>query len=298
VEITAPASEAVFRVLRPNIEFTPVSDLGAPVDVQVEWRTSVPTGTELAGWLPTATYTQSLMALSSGVTSFVQPPTDLKQTSWFYRMRAGSIADGKWSFWTDKNRNLDIQPVLGSAAVYSTMNVGVPSRSSLGAVAYSEMNIGAEEYPVQITSAAYADMNFGVVPGWKMVATYSDLNIHPILEVLARAAYADMTVTTDQPSPVIWWIRPEQGKEGYIFNIYGHGFGDFQNQYNGKITLGNLVCQISKWEKVPENSSLDKVIKHGQALDPDEITTEHGWIVAIVPTGAVSAMVKVVLEVL
>jgi hypothetical protein len=40
----------------------------------------------------------------------------------------------------------------------------------------------------------------------------------------------------------------------------------------------------------------DDMIVHGQGLDPDVITTEHGWITVIVPSGAVSAMVKVVLE--
>ncbi len=37
-------------------------------------------------------------------------------------------------------------------------------------------------------------------------------------------------------------------------------------------------------------------IVQGQGLDPDIITPEYGWIVAVVPSGAVSSMVKVVLE--
>ena len=37
-------------------------------------------------------------------------------------------------------------------------------------------------------------------------------------------------------------------------------------------------------------------IVKGQGVDPDKITPEHGWIVAVVPSGAVSSMVQVVLE--
>ena len=51
---------------------------------------------------------------------------------------------------------------------------------------------------------------------------------------------------------------------------------------------GSLVS--SSWSQDPH------VIDKGIGLAPDTITPEHGWIVAIVPTGAVSADVQVVLE--
>lgn len=297
IEIVSPVNGATVRDAKPTILFVPTSILGDPVDVQVEWRTTVPVlPYPYVTWSPAPTYSQELTGLSSGDTHSVQPPTDLTQRSWWYRLRAGNLSANVWGAWTQANQYLDVQAIIGSIASYLDMNIGVMSRVTMDAVVYMDLNVGTAVVPSLDVAASYSDMNVGIFSVWKLAAQYSDLNISPVLEALASTTYLDLNVTTEQPDPVIWWIRPEQGREGYVFNIYGHGFGDFQNQYDGQVRLGEYICQISRWEKVTEQSGVAHIIKHGMALDPDEITTEYGWIVAIVPTGALSAMVKVVLR--
>ena len=252
VTLISPPNGGASNNHLPTVVFVPTSILATPVDVVVEWREVAPSLNNAGtAWMPAPTYTQTLLALSSGDQHSVQPPTPLPNRAWYYRLRAGNSSTNVWGAWTEAARYINVQAPLGSVVSYSEFNIGVPFRPSVNAVAYSELNIGVAQVSELISSAAYSDLNVGVLPGWKLTAAYSDLNVHPLLVARAGAIYADLNVTTDRPDPQIWWIRPEQGKEGYVFNIYGHGFGDFQNQYDGKVKLGNLYCSISTWQKVP-----------------------------------------------
>lgn len=247
VEVLDLANGQVFRTSLPSISFRASSTLGDPVDVQVEWRTTMPN----AVGLPAATYTQTIPALGSGTVQSVTPPTPLSLRTWWYRFRAGSVATGTWGAWTPADRHINVQATIGSVTSYIDLNLGVLTASPIrAAVAYSEMNVGIP--PSSPLAVSYSDLNVGIIPGWRLVGAYSDLNISPQFGELRFVSYSEMNVdSTLQPDPVIWWIRPEQGKEGYVFNIYGHGFGDFQNEFDGKVRLGDLIAPIAKWERVP-----------------------------------------------
>jgi hypothetical protein len=65
------------------------------------------------------------------------------------------------------------------------------------------------------------------------------------------------------PEPHIWWIRPEQGKEGYLFNIFGHGFGQVQGLYDGLVYLGGLLCPVVRWVLVPAVNRVSTVRAQG-----------------------------------
>jgi hypothetical protein len=120
--------------------------------------------------------------------------------------------------------------------------------------------------------------------------------VGPVIRLHNAIHYADFNVRADiVPVPHIWWIRPEQGRWGYGFNIYGHGFGSFQNEYNGTVKLGDFTCQVVEWQEIPAVPPPDTIVRADDPAD-DIIKPEHGWIFVIVPQNSVSAMVKVILN--
>lgn len=265
VVLVSPVNGSTTSDTRPRIFFVPTSELGTPVDVQVEWRTSQPRKDPInSEWLPSPIHYETVTGLSSGDQHSVQPPTDLGKYSWYYRLRAGSATANTWGDWTVSDRYLGIQSPFGSVVSYLELNVGVVRPATSGAVAYSNMNIGTVKFDNLKNSAIYTDLNVGILPKLESACTYSDMNISPVLRALSISTYTDMNIDTSQPDPVIWWIRPEEGKEGYVFNIYGHGFGGFQGEYDGKVRLGNLMCEISRWERVPAALRTGTVIVSGK----------------------------------
>lgn len=298
VQILSPVNGFHSRDRRPDITVVGVSSLLSPVDLQIEWRTTKAVWTGTA-WTPTPTYTSEFLDSVSGSPQVMEPPTDLAYFTWWYRARAGDKDTNTWSEWSPQYF-LDVYPILGSATEYIDLNIGVLQPVVLDtATAYLDMNIGVFPHTELTTLVSYLDINVGVMEHLKIAAEYLNLNIYQPTGEYQAAIYADLNMVSDEtPVPHIWWVRPEQGKEGYVFNIFGHGFGEFQNQYDGIVKLGNLTCAIARWEVVPRSALTDADLRiiRGMGLDPDEITVEHGWVVAIVPTGAVSSMVQVVLE--
>lgn len=298
VLVVAPVNGFTQRGLRPVLTLHPTAVLSGTLDVQVEWRTTRPSQAQTSGlWVPDPTQVSEYLTVPSGADLLVQPPNDLTYTTWYYRARAGSVSLNVWSAWTDSALNVNLTPVLGSVAGYLEMNVGLGTLATTGAVAYVDMNIGAALVS-HMDGVVYSDLNVGIMPKWRQTAAYSDLNIYPPTGQFKASVYSDVNVDTSQPVPHLWWIRPEQGREGYVFHLFGHGFGAFENAYDGTVYLGGLACQVTRWLMVPDVTTdpSQHIIIHGQGLDPDVITVEHGWITVVVPPGAISAMVKVVLE--
>lgn len=256
VEFVAPVNGFHSRDRRPELTVIGVSLVGTPVDIQIEWRTQKATQpgtnpTPTTPWVPTPTYTTTLQDAISGTPQNIEPPTDLSYQTWWYRGRVGNSDTNVWSDWSAQYF-LDIYPILGSAAEYVNINIGIETLPRLDfAAAYLEMNVGVGNED-QLVLSRYLEMNVGVGSNLKLAAEYSNMNVYPPPGEITTAIYTDLnTVTDETPVPHIWWIRPEQGKEGYIFNIYGQGFGAFQNQFDGEVRLGSLVCSIARWDIVP-----------------------------------------------
>lgn len=260
VTVTAPVSGFVSRSQRPVISFSATSILNDPVDVQVEWQTSDPSR---MGWV--AVYTNSLLALGSGSAQTVQPPTNLDYRTWWYRLRSGKLSTNTWGLWTDSSRHVNVQAVLGSTSAYVELNVGVVSPPVLNATAYVDFNIGRGEDTKLSSKTVYSDLNIGLDPRIKVAIAYSDMNVYPFSNVRSFVQYSDLNVVPTKPNPTIWWIRPEQGKEGYVFNIFGHGFGGYKGQYSGVVRIGNLVCDIASWTLVPAAPRTTTVVVTGTA---------------------------------
>jgi hypothetical protein len=304
--IVAPLTAFVSRSNTPVFTVRAFSEYPQQnLDIQVEFRrqrayqvSSIPPNPPLPSdpWLPVPTYDFLIEDVQPGSVRSFQAPEPLKNFTWWYRVRAGRASLNIWSDWSPQ-RYIDILPPIGFTTSYVDMNVGVINERTPRATAYVEMNVGID-YPDEPLQIAYTEMNVGVPKQWRELSAYFDMNVFPKIERTRRQAfYADMNVVDGRPTPQIWWIRPQQGREGYVFNIYGQGFGDFQGEFDGIVKLGNYVCQVSRWETVPEDVTVEEhLIKHGLNAADDVITPEHGWIVAIVPDGAVSANVNVILR--
>lgn len=299
-QFIAPANGINTRDLRPSLSIFVRSLLGSPVDVQVEWRRDAPAVQvgdpiiESSPWEPSPVYLQTVEDVPSDSTLVIEPPADLAYRTWYYRARAGNTTTSTWSRWTPQFF-LDVRPVLGSVAGYIDANIGVENVANPPVVAYLEMNIGVADIDNPVLTQ-YAPLNVGVELVPKIEAAYLDLNIYPPTGAYSPAAYLDInTLEGLTPQPHIWWIRPEQGREGFVFNIYGHGFGAFPGEFDGLVKLGDFTCQIASWQIMEAGSPPYEIIR-GAGLEPDTITPEHGWIVAIVPDGAISAEVRVVLN--
>ncbi len=280
--VISPASGASVNTKKPTVTVLGEVVLGGLVDLQVEWRRqqAVLSGST---WDPEAIYTVSVNGADSGVPVGTIPPTDLEYGTWWFRARAGSTATNIWSAWSAQ-RWLDVRPRLGSVAQYIDLNVGVTDPPILTTCAYIEMNVGLDPLTVVPELTSYVEMNVGVELRPFSVAEYIDLNIGPKLGVYQAAEYMDLNVVTNQvPTPHIWWIRPEQGKHGYVFNIYGHGFGQYQGQYSGKVRLGNLVCSIARWEIVPSTPVATTITVSGKPRATSS-TTAIPWVALVNPT--------------
>lgn len=256
VTILGPVNGFASRDRTPDVTVVGTSVLASPVDIQVEWRQqrAIQAGTSptpSTPWTPAPVYTTEVAAAISGTPQSIEPPTDLPFGTWWYRARAGSIETGLWSDWSIQYY-LDVYPVLGSTVEYLEVNIGVEPLQALNAHAYFDLNIGVGNEQELAAFLAYFDLNIGAEVRSKLAAEYTHVNIYTPTGTYRASAYTDLNALTDlTPTPHIWWIRPEQGREGYVFNIYGHGFGDFQNQHNGTVMLGNIACAIARWERVP-----------------------------------------------
>lgn len=270
VSILSPVNGATLETKRPTIKVSVSSILGDPVDVQVEWRTQMPylwpsnpNPYNPEHWRPyPPTQASEYLSVASGSTLDIQPPNDLTNTSWYYRVRAGNKTLNVWTQYTPAARFLNVIPVLGSTSAYLDWNVGVINDDTINATAYMDFNVGLGTFDNQ-DGVGYLDFNVGVIPEWEAVAGYLDMNVYPPVVYQDGARYLDMNVTATRPNPTIWWIRPEQGREGYVFHIYGHGFGSFKNLYDGQVYLGTLICQVTRWVLVPRQILLSEVRASG-----------------------------------
>lgn len=103
-----------------------------------------------------------------------------------------------------------------------------------------------------------------------------------------RFLYALAYLTSDVPTPHIWYVFPSFGREGWEFKVVGYGFGDTQGTYNGAVLLNALGCSVLSWTAVAESST-------DLTIDPVTDIAEpiHQEVRCVVPAGAESGLVFV-----
>lgn len=289
VALVAPINGYFSFDLRQQVTILGTSSLGTDMDVQVEWRTGPASDTTGFGnWVPSPIYVTNLSGIPSGVPYDVEPPADLGYFTWYYRARTGIASSNIWSAWSPQ-AFFNLSPVLGSVSTYIDLNVGVENVVSRGDYSYVDVNVGVK-FTQARSDSKYIDLNVGVPEVLFTPASYADLNVGAQRNLYQPAAYADLNVLVDgTPVPRIWWVRPEQGKEGYLFNIYGHGFGEFQGEHNGKVVLGSLDCAIARWETIPPTLRETTVSVRGTPRSTQSTTTIPTLLINTLDTLALAA---------
>lgn len=231
--------------------------------------------------------TRDLATVYHGIVTTTEPNVVLATSwRWYYRVRAGR--GGTWSSWSSV-KYVEVISVSTTAIAYIDMNVGSSTSVHSDGASYIELNVGVAE-PPELDAVQYVDLNVGVlVPDYINGVQYVEINIGVTVTYgLPWAYYIELDIGTDRPEPVIWWIRPDWGREGYVFNIFGHGFGQYQNAYDGEVLIGGHLAPIAAWDRIP---AVDPVpvdgpkIVQGPLESDERIDVEHGHIVAVVPPG-------------
>ena len=179
------------------------------------------------------------------------------------------------SAWSDTHEFI-VQPDSGHAQIYLTMNGGVEHTPDDAWNSYLYKNAGVLHTPSDAWNH-YLYQNFGV--------KYTPSGYIP-----QYTFYGD--VTTDTPTPVIWFLRPMSGRPGDGILIYGQGFGDLQVTYTGIVeidlpTLGWTSVPINSWQTFP--ATVDAYTgdrEMDQALA--QIDPQHTIIEIVVPTEAIA----------
>lgn len=116
-----------------------------------------------------------------------------------------------------------------------------------------------------------------------VVQAYS--NVGPVLTSDGEGvAYRYSNIVTTAPSPVIYWLIPDFGREGWQFTAYGKGFGATQLEwaFQFKFVEDALVCSVVSWERVAETDyGSTREIDH----DAQTMTIEYEKVVLQVPSG-------------
>jgi len=275
------------------------------MDVQVQWAHFVQAFQNYDGTL-TGTYPASMLQMGqdytlngvvSGAATSSTSPAVLDTNSWVVRARAGNATTGVWGRWSSVAR-IGIYAVQVSGALYIDENVGQSFNAPrFYAAAYIDENVGISDASL-LQDAMYVNENVGVHVPYPLdnTAAYFDENVGPdVQSTKAATAYIDMDVDSSQhPVPYVWWIVPVQGREGWLFHVFGHGFGDSQAEYNGEVLLNDLSGGILVWERVPASlaqNELELTIQPGTTIG-----SQLKLLLAAAPGTTFSAGDKVVWE--
>lgn len=206
----------VVWVNHPNIHITiPITN---PL---VSWQATSASGTAMTVEIQSSASldfssptTTTLTSVPSGVTQQTSLGPFSDGSTRYLRIRAGD-GGSVWSDWVGQF-TITINLNLGGGYAYVYQNVGVQLLSSQDGVGYIYENIG----------------------------------VNLVLSDDGVAYVYEGDVNTDTPSPVIWFIKPNSGRSGDGFTIYGHGLGSPQSQYNGLLQF----LESGVWTNVGVNA--------------------------------------------
>lgn len=200
----------------------------------------------------------------------------LDESRYYWRARVKeSGPQGLWSGWTASWVIL-IDTGSGRAFGYSEMNFGTAISQVSTETRYVEANVGW--LPVENHSAiAYTDENVG-------------LKHQSRSEAFAYAEEGD--VSTNTPTPHIWFLKPSTARAGDGVRIFGFGLGDLAASFNGVVEInypgsrGWQTVNVVNWQTFPADPS---AYTEDRVLDPvfERIDMQHQVVEITVPNDAV-----------
>lgn len=179
----------------------------------------------------------------------------------------------------------------GEACEYVYSNVSLTFDPATEALEYVYLVVGLE-LPAVTSAVEYVYVNCGLFlqqtqEGHGYVYENIGVELPPLEDGIE---YVYLFVTTDTPDPVLWFLRPNFGRDGDGFRLYCFGVGEFQATFSGVVELdwggvtGWQTITVVSWQTIPAN---------GDAYGPDRtfdeptahIDMEHTIIEAVIPAG-------------
>ena len=158
----------------------------------------------------------------------------------------------------------------------------------------------------QSLSALLSSAEVGVFAEAESVFKGAARDTHAITYLLANfevnpenelAAFASLfeNITTQVPTPHIWYIVPAAGNRGEIITVVGAGFGPDAPTFEGYVTLGSALPAIEDWRRIVASGD---ALSSGRSIDSlnDTVDPEHDRIDFRIPSNAVSSDVRVYLS--
>lgn len=195
-------------------------------------------------------------------------------TTYYWRVRAG---DGvAWGAWTASR----------------TM---VPTAGASDAVEYVLGNVGVDLPQSREHGYEWVLSNVGVYLPESLDHGYEWVLFNVGVEVtLDSRAYESVLlgdVSTNVPTPHIWFLRPTSGRAGDGLAIIGSGFGDTQVELTGSVEVsydfGNnwTPVPVVTWQTFPADPNMYGPLRLIQEY-PEVVDPQHQEIEVVVPSGA------------
>jgi hypothetical protein len=129
--------------------------------------------------------------------------------------------------------NVGVAPTLSAVGTaFLDENVGLVKQPSADAVSYVDENVGLALGVLTPSAVAYMDENIGlpIVPGSPDAIAYLDLG----------------DVTTDVPTPYLWFVVPDVARPGDPLKIYVAGAGSDMT----KCSVERYIKETDSWVQV------------------------------------------------
>lgn len=219
-------------------------------------------------------YSNVLTDRANGPVS-VTPGGLVDKTTYYWRARAASTGTTGWGAWTETwTYTPDIDS--GKAFAYVNENMGVETTTDPDAEKSVYENVGVEYLPVS-TGFKYDDENIG---------------IQEILDGDAYGYVHEGDVSTNTPTPHIWFLKPNSGRTGDGIQIICFGAGDLQQTFNGTVEIykglieGWTPVSVTTWQVFPPTVN---AYTENRMIDPWNfiIDMQHQIIEITVPAGTV-----------
>lgn len=266
VVLISPNSGEKFPSLGVPLYFAVGNNGGTNTDVQVQVASDAGFVTVVSAPSPTN--------LPNG-TATVQPTGLVAGTTYWWRARGAPTGTTTWGPWS-ATWTFAIDLNTGKACEYSMENIGIDPILYSGTVDSIMENVGVEIvlYPGGIE---YLLENVGV---------------EIVLDSDGIEYVYEGDVSSNTPTPHIWWLIPSAGRAGDGISVVGFGFGDLASTYGGVVeiylpdTTGWTVLGTVSWQTFGANAHGYDELRH-ISMVLNEIDMQHQIIQFLIPDGSI-----------
>jgi hypothetical protein len=201
----------------------------------------------------------------------VTPATLVDLTTYYWRVRGGNGA-GVWGAWTVSTFTVDVNAGRGYGQVF--LNVGIDPTATEDYGSQTVYLNGGVELAIKPSAFDYLFENVG--PG-----------VAPVPNTTEYMYWGD--VSTNTPTPHIWFLDPGSGRAGDGITLVCFGVGDLAATYGGVVEY----LDAGAWHTVPvvtwqTFSGTANALTAGRTIDAElgVLDPQHTNIAIVVPAGA------------